>query len=117
MIVFLGAEVVVLMQFLPALLMSGVPGNWISPLVPVIRAILWIVYPVEAVPGGLVSVLHLSEEEQATPVAEQSIEAFVDAAREEGIIEQDEARLIEQVVEFGEKRVRAVMTPRPVELA
>ena len=113
MIVFLGAEVVVLMQFLPALLMSGVPGNWISPLVPVIRAILWIVYPVEAVLGGLVSVLHLSEEEQATPVAEQSIEAFVDAATEEGIIEQDEARLIEQVVEFGEKRVRDVMTPRP----
>ncbi len=62
----------------------------------------------------LVSVLHLSEEE---PVAQgddqQAIEALVDAATEEGIIEQDEARLIEQVVEFGDKRVRDVMTPRP----
>ena len=113
MIVFLGAEVVVLMQFLPALLMSGVRGNWISPLVPVVRAILWIVYPVQAVLDGVVSLLRLSEEEQSAPVAEQSIEAFVDAATEEGIIEQDEARLIEQVVEFGEKRVRDVMTPRP----
>src|SRR5215469_5777191 len=113
MIVFLGAEVVVLMQFLPALLMSGVKGNWISPLVPVVRAFLWIVYPIEAVLDGLVSLLRLSEEEQSAPVAEQSIEAFVDAATEEGIIEQDEARLIEQVVEFGEKRVRDVMTPRP----
>ena len=37
----------------------------------------------------------------------------MDAATEEGIIEQDEARLIEQVVEFGDKRVRDVMTPRP----
>ena len=44
---------------------------------------------------------------------QQAIEAFVDAATEEGIIEQDEARLIEQVVEFGDKRVRDVMTPRP----
>jgi putative hemolysin len=113
MVVFLGAEVAVLMQFLPALLMSGVRGNWISPLVPVIRAFLWMVYPIEAVLDGLVSVLHLSEEEPATPVAEQSIEALVDAATEEGIIEQDEARLIEHVVEFGEKRVRDVMTPRP----
>ena len=53
--------------------------------------------------------------EAATPAAEQqqAIEAFVDAATEEGIIEQDEARLIEQVVEFGDKRVRDVMTPRP----
>src|ERR1019366_4519947 len=43
----------------------------------------------------------------------QAIEALVDAATEEGIIEQDEARLIEQVVEFGDKHVRDVMTPRP----
>jgi CBS domain containing-hemolysin-like protein len=62
----------------------------------------------------LVSVLHLSEDEQSAPAVEQqSIEAFVDAATEEGIIEQDDARLIEQVIEFGEKRVRDVMTPRP----
>jgi len=113
MIVFLGAEVVVLMQFLPALLLAGVRGNWISPLVPVVRFSLWLVYPVEATLEMLVSLLHLSEEEHAAPTEEQSIGALVDAAAEEGIIEQDEARLIEQVVEFGEKRVRDVMTPRP----
>ena len=62
----------------------------------------------------LVSVLHLSEEEASAPASDQqTIEAFVDAATEEGIIEQDEARWIEQVVEFGDKRVRDVMTPRP----
>ena len=45
-----------------------------------------------------VSVLRLSEEEPSAPVAEQqAIEALVDAATEEGIIEQDEARLIEQL--------------------
>ncbi len=113
MVVFLGVEVVVLMQFLPALLLAGVRGNWVSPLVPIIRACLWIVRPIEAVLEGLVSVLHLSEEEPSAAPEEQSIEALVDAATEEGIIEQDEARLIEQVVEFGEKRVRDVMTPRP----
>ena len=34
-------------------------------------------------------------------------------AEEEGIIEKDQADLIEQVVEFSDKRVREVMTPRP----
>lgn len=113
MVVFLGVEVVVLMQFLPAVLLAGVRGNWISPFVAIIRAFLWIVRPIDAVLDGLVSVLHLSEEEQSASPEEQSIEALVDAAAEEGIIEQDEARLIEQVVEFGEKRIRDVMTPRP----
>jgi putative hemolysin len=113
MILFLGAEVVILMQFLPALLLAGVPGDWVSPFVPLLRGCLWAIYPVEAVLEGLVSVLHLSEDEPTAPSEEQSIEALVDAATEEGIIEQDEARLIEQVVEFGEKRVRDVMTPRP----
>jgi len=113
MVVFLGAEVAVLMQFVPALLLAGVRGNWVSPFVPLLRAALWIVYPIESVLNALVSVLHLSEEEQTAATEEQSIEALVDAATEEGIIEQEDARLIEQVVEFGDKRVRDVMTPRP----
>ena len=116
MIFFLGAEVVIAMQFFPALLLARAPGNWVLPLVPVVRVFLFIIWPVQAVLELLISVLHVSEEtEEQTPAAEQqqAIEALVDAATEEGIIEQDEARLIESVVEFGDKRVRDVMTPRP----
>src|SRR5271156_5437872 len=114
MFFFLGAEVVVVMQFLPSLLLARAPGNWIAPFVPIVRVFLFLTWPVLAVLELLVSVLHISEDEQPPPVADQqALEAFVDAATEEGIIEQDEARLIEQVVEFGDKRVREVMTPRP----
>jgi CBS domain containing-hemolysin-like protein len=81
---------------------------------PVVWIFIWLVWPVDFVLGLMVSVLHLSEEEQMAQGDEpQAIEALVDAATEEGIIEQDQARLIEQVVEFGDKRVRDVMTPRP----
>ena len=38
---------------------------------------------------------------------------LVEVAEEEGIIEPEQADLIEQVVEFSDKRVREVMTPRP----
>ena len=44
---------------------------------------------------------------------EEGIEALVEVAEEEGIIEPEQADLIEQVVEFSDKRVREVMTPRP----
>lgn len=114
MVIFLSAEVVIAMQFLPPLLMAGLSGGWVSPFVPFVRVLVWIIWPVLAILEFGISVLHLTEEEPSAPVAEQqAIEAFVDAATEEGIIEQDEARLIEQVVEFGDKRVRDVMTPRP----
>jgi putative hemolysin len=114
MVIFLSAEVVIAMQFLPSLLLAGLSGNWVAPFVPFVRLFVWIIWPIQAILEFNVSVLHLSEEETSAPVAEQqAIEAFVDAATEEGIIEQDEARLIEQVVEFGDKRVRDVMTPRP----
>ena len=113
-VIFLAAEVMIAMQFLPFLLLASARGTWISPLVPLVRLLLWLTWPFYSVLNLLASILRLSEEEPTAPATEQqAIEAFVDAATEEGIIEQDEARLIEQVVEFGEKRVRDVMTPRP----
>ncbi|MFZ0980458.1 MAG: hemolysin family protein [Candidatus Acidiferrales bacterium] len=113
-VIFLAAEVMVAMQFLPFLLLASASGTWISPLVPLVRLLLWLTWPFYSVLNLLASILRLSEDEPTAPATEQqAIEAFVDAATEEGIIEQDEARLIEQVVEFGEKRVRDVMTPRP----
>ncbi len=113
-VLLLGAEVVVAMQLLPMMLLSGARGSWAHPLVPLIRLGLWILWPILAAVDLTVSVLRISEEEPSAPAAEhQAIEALVEAATEEGILEQDEARLIEQVVEFGDKRVRDMMTPRP----
>jgi CBS domain containing-hemolysin-like protein len=117
MIFFLGAEVVVAMQFLPALLIARASGAWIRPFVPLVRALQILIWPVQSILELLISILHLTDEAESESSKEeeqqQAIEALVDAATEEGIIEQDEARLIESVVEFGDKRVRDVMTPRP----
>ncbi|MBZ5694829.1 MAG: hemolysin family protein [Acidobacteriia bacterium] len=113
-VLVLGTEVVLAMQLLPLLLLAGTRGRWISPFLPPVRLVLWLMWPILAVLELAISVLRISEEEPSKPVKEQqAIEALVDAATEGGIIEQDEARLIEQVVEFGDKRVRDVMTPRP----
>ena len=103
------------MHLLPMLLIAGSPGNWAAPLVPVVRAFLWLSWPIQRIHRSS----HLPccgfPRRSRAPAAkeQQAIEALVDAATEEGIIEQDDARLIEQVVEFGDKRVREVMTPRP----
>jgi len=114
--VFLTLEVVILMHFLPDMLLYRTTGRWLLPLIPVIRGFMYLVWPVRIFLEGAESIARIAEhepektEEQRT---EEGIEALVEAAEEEGIIEPEQADLIEQVVEFSDKRVREVMTPRP----
>src|SRR4029077_21122058 len=45
-IVFLTLEVVILMHFLPDMLLYRTTGRWLLPLLPLIRAAMWLVWPV-----------------------------------------------------------------------
>jgi len=116
LVAFIVLEVVIAMHFIPDILLYRTTGRWLNPLLPLIRASLVLVWPVRVFLEGAESLARISEqeleksEEQRT---EEGIEALVEAAEEEGIIEPEQADLIEQVVEFSDKRVREVMTPRP----
>jgi putative hemolysin len=115
-LVFLSLEVVMLMHFIPDMLLYRTTGRWLLPLLPLVRVGMWLVWPIRIFLEGAESLARISEqevertEEQRT---EEGIEALVEVAEEEGIIEPEQADLIEQVVEFSDKRVREVMTPRP----
>src|SRR5580700_1197548 len=114
--VFIALEVVFAMHFIPDMLLYRTTGRWLLPLLPLIRGAMWLVWPVRVFLEGAESLARISEheleksEEQRT---EEGIEALVEVAEEEGIIEPEQGDLIEQVVEFSYKRVREVMTPRP----
>jgi len=116
-LVFLSLEVVLLMHFIPDMLLYRTMGRWLLPLLPVIRMAMWLVWPVRVFLEGTESLARISEPEEVERTDEQrteeGIEALVEVAEEEGIIEPEQADLIEQVVEFSDKRVREVMTPRP----
>ena len=114
--VFIALEVVVVMHFIPDLLLYRTTGRWLLPLLPAIRASLWLVWPIRVFVEGAETLARISEKESEKTDeqrTEEGIEALVEAAEEEGIIEPEQADLIEQVVEFSDKRVREVMTPRP----
>src|SRR6202158_3170337 len=115
-LVFLSLEVVIAMHFIPDMLLYRTTGRWLIPLLPFIRTAMMLVWPIRIFLEGAESLARIAEqdvertEEQRT---EEGIEALVEVAEEEGIIEPEQADLIEQVVEFSDKRVREVMTPRP----
>src|SRR5258707_5668434 len=104
--VFLALEVVIAMHFLPDMLLYRTTGRWLLPLLPMIRGAMWLVWPVRVFLEGAESLARISDhepektEEQRT---EEGIEALVEDAEEESILEPEQAGLIEPVVEFIDK--------------
>jgi CBS domain containing-hemolysin-like protein len=69
-----------------------------------------------AVLGFFQSLVDLTDDAAAAeeaPTSAENIEALISAGTEEGLIEEEDRELIQSVVEFGDKVVREVMTPRP----
>jgi CBS domain containing-hemolysin-like protein len=95
-------------------------GRWLLVFVPLIRLLALLVRPLTALLGFLQSLARLAEpetqnEQPATPA--ENIEALITAGTEEGIIEEEDRRLIQSAAEFGTKTVREVMTARPAIVA
>jgi CBS domain containing-hemolysin-like protein len=107
-------EVFFLMHLIPYLLLTHSTGRWLGPVVPLLRVLSYIVWPIRTLLEAGVSVAHLHDEKPTPAEAvQESIEALVEAGESQGILEPHDAELIEQVMEFGDKLVREVMTPRP----
>jgi len=118
-LVYVLVEVLLLSQFIPDFLLVRTKGRWLIRVALVIRAFLWIVWPFRVLQELAASLARISDDPHAEGSAEQEegIEALVDAAEQEGILNPGEAQMIEQVVEFSDKRVLEFMTPRPEVIA
>ena len=101
-------------QLVPAFLFNRTRGDWAAHLIWPIRLLLWIVTPISVFVRFFYSVAALAEE-PADAEEEQAgdVEALLEAGEEEGILEESDRDLVRSAVEFGDKLVREVMTPRP----
>ena len=114
-LVYVLVEVLLFSQFIPDFLLVRTTGRWLIRFALVIRAFLWIVWPFRVLLELAVSLARISDDHSSdhSTSQQEGIEALVDAAEQEGILERSEAQMIEQVVEFSDKRVLEFMTPRP----
>jgi putative hemolysin len=101
---------------IPQVLYRRTEGKWLVPLLPVCRVLAIIAAPVAGILNFLHSLMDIANapsepEEPATPA--ENIEALITAGTEEGLIEEEDRKLIQSVVEFGDTVAREVMTPRP----
>jgi putative hemolysin len=107
--------IVIFHQLLPYLFFVRTRGEWLAHWVPVLRGLIYLSLPATLILGFALSVAALSREhpEQEPEHPSEAVDALIEAGQEEGILEESDRDLIQSVVEFGDKTVREVMTPRP----
>jgi CBS domain containing-hemolysin-like protein len=101
-------------QVIPWLLFNRTRGHWAVRWMWPIRLLLWLMTPITVLVRFFFSVVALAEKPTtAQEEAAVDVEALLEAGEEEGILEETDRDLVRSVVEFGDKLVREVMTPRP----
>jgi CBS domain containing-hemolysin-like protein len=101
---------------IPQLLFRRTSGRWLGALQPFFTAAALMVRPLVMALNFLHSLLDIVKQEPDSDepaTSAENIEALITAGTEEGLIEEDDRKLIQSVVEFGDKVVREIMTPRP----
>jgi CBS domain containing-hemolysin-like protein len=109
--------IIVCEHVLPSIIVRRNPEAVLLVLLPPFSVIAQLISPVS---GGLVRLLTTDRQERAATPQEQADEAqgevahaYLEAGEEQGLIEGDERRLLQSIVDFGGTLVREVMTPRP----
>jgi putative hemolysin len=102
-------------RLIPQVLFTRTRGLWIARIRILLEVLFYLILPVTLLLGLLLSIAALAEpedtEEEDHP--SEAMDALLEAGEEEGILEESDRELVRSVVEFGDKVVREVMTPRP----
>jgi CBS domain containing-hemolysin-like protein len=107
--------IVIFHQLLPYLFFVRTRGEWLARWAPALRMLIYLSIPATLILSFGLSVASLSKEhgEKQPEHPSEAVDALIEAGQEEGILEESDRDLIQSVVEFGDKTVREVMTPRP----
>jgi len=109
--------IIICEHVLPSIIVRRNPEAVLAALLPPFSVIARLISPVS---GGLVRLLTSGRTERAVMPQELADEnqgevahAYLEAGAEQGLIEGDERRLLQSIVDFGGTLAREVMTPRP----
>jgi putative hemolysin len=102
-------------RLVPQVLFARTRGLWVVKIRYILQALFYLILPITLLLGLLLSIAALaeSEDEEEEEHPSEAMDALLEAGEEEGILEESDRELVRSVVEFGDKVVREVMTPRP----
>ena len=107
-----GGLIILLGQILPRAIARQWPTRLVPVVVPILRVTELIVMPIVGLGRRAAAPFERRRGRASVDVERESIQDLLREGELEGVGEHDEIAIISGVVEFGEKRVRDVMTPR-----
>jgi putative hemolysin len=118
LLVFVAVFIVVCEHLLPLLIVRRNPERMLELLLPPFDVAAQFLRPIT---GGLVRIIEQGRRDRApVPVANgdgdepgEIAHTYLEKAEDQGLIERDERRLLQSIVDFGDTLAREVMTPRP----
>src|SRR5579872_2995366 len=86
----------------------------LQQMIPVSHFFYYLFWPVLFPLRRMFARLEQQEEQEAEPeqVTDEEVQAFIEVGEEEGILEATEGKMVQSVVEFGDRMARELMTPR-----
>jgi len=82
---------------------------------PAVRRLVYLALPLTfpiLISTTMSRLLESTEQEPEVPSPQENLQEFIEAGEQEGLLDKGEGELVQSVVEFGDKVVREVMTPR-----
>jgi len=103
---------------LPVAIVVRDPEGWLELLLPWFARVPRLFGPLARSMARSVAASKREQAQQSTPdeaamEANEVAKAYIESAEQGGIIEGEERRLLQSIVDFGDTLVREVMTPRP----
>lgn len=113
-LVFIFLTIMLCGEVFPFLILQRMPGQWLAPFTWLVRILLALMVPVTFVITFLLSIATLTESAVESPLEDEAgdVEALLEAGEEEGILEEEDRQLVRSALQFGDKLVKEVMTPR-----
>jgi putative hemolysin len=87
------------------------PEKVVARLLPLVTATSWLLLPVAFLVRRIFAG-RAPVPDHPPEATDEEVRAYIDVGRQEGILEKDEEKLLLSIVDFGDTRVREVMTPR-----
>ena len=117
LLVFVAVYIIICEHVLPSIIVRRNPEAVLAAILPPFSFLAQLLSPLS---GGLVRLLSTGKPERPAAQPEAAAEdqgevahAYLEAGEEQGLIEGDERRLLQSIVDFGGTLVREVMPPRP----
>jgi putative hemolysin len=99
-------------EVVPNIVARKNPEKVLVLLLPAFRIYARVVNPISRPLARLVSYFVSNGGKPEEKATEEEVQAFLDAGKEEGILEGDKERMVQSILYLGDKVVREVMTPR-----